>query len=84
MAITLDKKLVLASGELEIKTPNTGVKDMNDVDVYLIKEDGKIFNHSIYPNGLVLQMHQYQDKIIAYSNWDFVKQDDGDYIMVEP
>lgn len=84
MATILDKKMIVMSGESEIKTPNTGAKDMNDVDVYLIKEDDKIFNHSIYPNGLVLQMHQYQDKAIAYSNWNFVKQDDGNYIMVKP
>lgn len=57
---------------------------MNGVDVYLINEGDKVFNHSIYPNGLVIQVHQCADKVTHYSNWDFVKQDDGDYVMVEP
>lgn len=82
MAIILNNKLIFTPGKETIVAPYT--KEMDNVKVYLINEGNKIFNHSIYPNGLVIQTHQYVDKIVAYSNWNFVKQDNGHYIMVKP
>lgn len=84
MKTFLDKKLVITSGETKIKTPSTPPQILDDIDIYLINDGDKIFNHSIYPSGLVIQSHVYADKIINYSNWNFVPCDDGNYIMEKP
>lgn len=67
-------KYVLTSGNVSIKTPK--VNNFSDIKISIKQFPDHIENHSEYPNGLVLDMYEYADKIEYISNKKLIVLDD--------
>ncbi|MDD7793701.1 hypothetical protein [Clostridium sp. 'White wine YQ'] len=64
--------------------PGTNVKiltpfniDFNQIKKEITQTPECIRNLSTYPNGLVLDMYQYSDKIVVKSNKELIDNTDG-------
>lgn len=67
--------------KLTIHTPF--VKNFNDINNEVIQTANYINRISHYPNGAVLELHQYADKIIINSNVELISNPDGSYTLPE-
>lgn len=63
------------NGNLSIKTPH--VDKFSDIKIELEKTDECIESHYEYPNGLILDITQYADKIIWVSNKRIILLENG-------
>lgn len=60
---------------LSIKTPK--VNSLDDIKKTINQTADCITNHSEYPNGLIIDMIEYADKIEIISNKPIIENEDG-------
>lgn len=73
-------EITINSGKVEILTPFTC--DFNDIKKEITKSDDCIHNLSTYPNGVIIDMMQYSDKIKVKCNHQLVDNHDGTISIV--
>lgn len=61
----------------KINTPD--VSDFSQIKKEIIQSSGKTINRSTYPNGLVLEIEQTENKFIICSNRLLIQNPDGSY-----
>lgn len=57
--------------------------EFKDIKKEISKSDSFVRNISTYPNGLVIDMTQYADKIIVKSNRELIDNGDGTFTAPE-
>ncbi|MBN1074633.1 hypothetical protein DVV91_09800 [Clostridium botulinum] len=73
---TFDK----SNGEIEILTPF--VNDIKDIKKETTQTASCIHDVSTFPNGVILDMEQYYDKIIVKCTNELVNNNDGTYSII--
>ena len=64
-------------GETKIITPF--VDNLNDIKKTITQTSEYVKNVSTYPNGFIIEMVQYSDRIEVKSNKELIANDDGSY-----
>lgn len=72
---------IITSGELKIKTPF--VKDFSSIKNEIEMMPNYTKTISTYPNGTVLELQQWSDKIIVKSPVELIKNEDGTFTLPE-
>ncbi|MCC3668637.1 hypothetical protein [Terrisporobacter mayombei] len=71
----------------EAGTVNTDgfCKDFKEIKQEILKQTQEcIHRRSIYPNEFIVEVEQYNDKIIIRTNWELSKNDDGSFNVIQP
>lgn len=55
------------------------VKNLDEIKKEITQTANCIHNVSTYPNGVILDITQYHDKIIVKCNYELIKNVDGTY-----
>ncbi len=66
--------------EVEILTPFKC--NFSDIKKEITQTPDFIRNHSTYPNGVILDMYQYFDKVVIKSNKKLIDNNDGTVTVV--
>ena len=67
-------KYILNSGTVTIKTPK--VDNFSDIKITSTQYSDRIEKHSVYPNGLILDIIQYSDHVEYISNKKLIVLED--------
>lgn len=51
--------------------------EFNDIKKDIVQGEDCIINKSTYPNGVVIEMHQYSDRIFIKCNKELIENSDG-------
>jgi hypothetical protein len=70
-----------AGSDVLVKTPFN--IDFNDIKRVVTQAVNHIISVSTYPNGLVVEIDQYADKIILRSNRELIDNGDGTFTAPE-
>ena len=71
------------TGNTELKIHTPFVKNYDDIKNDVVQTANYTNNISRYPNGAVLELHQYSNKIIINSNVELIANPDGSYTLPE-
>ncbi len=72
---------IIISGESKINTPF--VKNYSSIKNEVERLPNYIRTISTYPNGAVLELQQWTDKIIIKSTVELIKNEDGTFTLPE-
>lgn len=63
--------------DIEIKTP-CGAEDFSEIKKEISQTAEVIVNKSTYPNGVIIEIHQYADRIEVYSDSELKVNENGE------
>lgn len=69
--------IIEAGASLKIHTP--GIEDFSQIKTQTMQRADCILMQSDYPNGWHIEVEQYSDRIILYSNKQLTQNEDGSF-----
>ncbi len=69
--------IIEAGRNLKINTP--GITDFSQIKTQAEQRADCVFMQSDYPNGWHIEIEQYVDRIVLYSNKPLIQNDDGSF-----